>query len=141
MKKAAILFLLFFFAGSLSIAKAEQVNLKKITEIQATNPNVLIELVTPAVTEAVKEEHGEQAMWKPDAITKLSIHNDHTVKPSKRWYEIKMKIFVQGPGENEKHVDLVIASIKTKADLTKAQSKENLSDATVRVIEFIHDAQ
>lgn len=140
MKKATILFLFIFLIGNASLVSAQIPNQKELNEIQETNPNVFLSIVTPEVTKAVKKEHGEQATWKPEGITKLSVHNDHTVKPLRRWYEVKVKIIVQDPISIEKHADLVIAKIISKADLMKMKQIEKV-DAFVTVLEYEHDVK
>ncbi|MGE6256673.1 hypothetical protein ACQKCU_02005 [Heyndrickxia sporothermodurans] len=141
MKKATILFLFIFLFGSFSLVKAETIKHKDQTKIQATNPSMLIQLVTPTVNRAVKKEHGAKATWTPDKITKLSINNDHTVKPPKRWYEIKLNIHVQDPVKNEKHLDMAIIKINPKKPATDSLQKENLDDATITLLEYIHDVK
>ena len=140
MKKATILFLFILLIGNSSLVSAEIPHQKDINEIQGVNPSVFIHIVTPAVTKAVKSEHGEQAMWKPVGITKLSVHNDHTVKPSRRWYEVKLKIDVQDPKSNVKHADLVIVKIISKEDLIKMKQMQKV-DAFVTVLKYEHDVK
>lgn len=140
MKKATILFLFIFLIGNASLVSAEIPHQKDINEIQEMNPNVFIHIVTPEVTKAVKKDHGEQATWTPDGIAKLSVHNDHTTKPSKRWYVVKMKILVQAPDTKEKHADLVTSKIITDADLIKMKQIQKV-DAFVTVLEYHHDVK
>jgi hypothetical protein len=139
MKKATILFLFIFLIGNSLLVRAETFHHHDPSEIQATNPGILINLVTPTVNQAVKEEHGDKATWTPDRITKLSINHDHTVKPPKSWYVIKMNIHVQSP--DSKHVDLVILKIETKTDLGKSLQNKKLEDASITRLEYIHDVK
>ncbi|MGE8205596.1 DUF3888 domain-containing protein [Heyndrickxia sp. NPDC080065] len=133
MKKATILILFFFLIGNSSLVMAETIHHDDKMKIKPPTPEMIIKAVTPAVTEAVKKEHGDKATWTPDRITKLSINNDHTVQPKKTWYEIKLKIHVQSPDKNEKYADMVILKIDFQ--------KPNLEDAKVTPLEYIHDVK
>ncbi|PKR86393.1 hypothetical protein [Heyndrickxia camelliae] len=140
MKKATILFLFILLIGNASFVSAQIPNQKELNEIQETNPSVFIHIVTPEVAKAVKKEHGEQVKWKTEGITKISVHNDHTVKPLRRWYEVSMKVAIQEPNSNEKHTDLVISKIITKEDLMKMKQVEDV-DAFVTVLEYEHNVK
>lgn len=126
--------------GNASFVSAQIPNQKDLQEIQETNPNVFIHIIAPEVGKAVKKEHGEQVTWKPEGITKISVHNDHSVKPLRRWYEVKMKVVVQEPNSTVKHTDLVISKIITKEDLIKMKQVKDV-DAFVTVLVYEHNVK
>lgn len=142
MKKATILFLFIFLIGNSSLVMAEPIQPSEKTKISVTNPDIFIKTVTPFVNDVVKKEHGEKATWTSEKVTHLSINNDHTVKPPKSWYEMKMNIRVRIPEKNEAHLDTVILRIDSKTYHGNSLNKNvELDDASIKLLNYIHNVK
>ncbi|ADU32195.1 DUF3888 domain-containing protein [Evansella cellulosilytica] len=134
--KIALLFILF-------IVLTPHVSAEELTskEIYAAPEEVLVDMLHPYITEAVKKECGDNVTWSFERVKNIHLMVEHMKNKSRRWYEVSLTIRTMNE-DNEAdawQIDTVTFNIDPKTYFGSSDVKrKSLKEVSVQFIDYIH---
>ncbi|MEH6942938.1 DUF3888 domain-containing protein [Bacillus sp. JJ722] len=130
-----------FFIPFTNVCAEKPSNYKVKKEIYATSQDIFIDMLSPYILKAVRDECGDKTTFSVGRVRKISLIVDHTGKESKRWYEVELTLKTIDPskGETVWGIDSATFKIDTKTYFGHSEiNRTSLEGVDIVLMNYTH---